>query len=99
MQPAEGRCDCTPIGRFRWHPWEVWGKPHRPLLVQQKSSAVESAQRFRNLRQVRSEKIQQLMLPGQALEIHRRMLHVQDHWAVTLQQKDIVGITTGKRLD
>jgi hypothetical protein len=63
VQPTEGRRDCTPIGRPRWHTWEVWGEPHRPLLMQQKGSAVKSAQRFRSLRQARSEKIQQLMLP------------------------------------
>jgi hypothetical protein len=30
------------------------------------------------------------------LEIYRRMLHVQDHWVITLQQEHIVGITTRK---
>ena len=85
MQAAEGRRDGTPIGRSRWHTRKEWGEPYRPLLVQDESSAVEGAQRFRNLRQVRSEKIQQLMLPCQALKIHRRMLHVQYHWAITFQ--------------
>ena len=99
VQLAKGRSHCTPIGRLRRDTWDVRSEPHRPLLVQQKGSPVQGAQRAGNLTQVRLQKFQQLMLPGQAVEIERRMFHVEDDRPITLQKEDIVRIATFEPLD
>src|SRR5688500_19249597 len=92
VQPAKGRSHGTPIARFRRNTWSVRSKPQRALSVQQKSSPVQGAQRAGNLAQVRSQKLQQLMLPEQAFQIERRMLHMEDHRPIASQKEDIVCI-------
>lgn len=99
VQPAKGRSHCTPIGRLRRSTWNIRSEPHRTLLVQQKGSPVQGAQGAGNLAQVRFQKIQQLMLPGQAVEIEWWMLHVEHDRPVALQQEDIVCIATFEPLD
>jgi hypothetical protein len=47
---------------------------------------------------VRSQKLQQLMLPGQAFQIEWRMLHMEDHRPIASQKEDIVCIAAFESL-
>jgi len=96
VQTTEGRRDRAPIGRSRRTPWNVGGQPDRPLVVNQEGPTIEGPQRRGNLGQVKCKKMQQLMLPRQALQIERRMLDMKHHRPFTLQEEDLVGVAAGE---
>jgi hypothetical protein len=88
--------DRLTVNRLRRVTGQIARQPDRLVVVQQKGSALKGWNRGGNRGKSIAQKLQQVVLPGQTVDVEWRMLYMQDDGLLTLQKENVVCVATGE---